>query len=239
MEDEITLKDLIDPKYPLMETFRQQVSGTYKHSQAVAQLAEAIALELGLNIDMIKAAAMYHDIGKINNPAAFSENQNGTNMHDKLEPEISYQIITKHIAESVMIMIQIKEMPREVIEWVSQHHGNTVLRYFADKAGDIDSDIYRYKSNQPQSIEAAVLMICDSIEATVKSLSQNGKLDSFEEVIKKTIYRLEMDGQFDNIKVGQIRKMREVLLSELESGTHHRELYPEDKEEEKKEKKKK
>jgi len=233
MEDEIILKDLIDPKYFLMEKFRQQVPGTYKHSQAVAQLAEAIALELGLNIDMIKAAAMYHDIGKINNPAAFSENQNGTNMHDELDPEISYQIITKHIAESVMIMIQIPEMPRQVIEWVSQHHGNTVLGYFADKAGTADLDIYRYKSNQPQSIEAAVLMICDTIEATVRSLSANGKLKDFEDVIQKSVYRLEMDGQFDNIKVGQIRKMREVLLSELESGTHHRELYPEDKSEEK------
>lgn len=238
MEDEITLKDLIDPKFPLMETFRLKASGTYKHSQSVAQLAEAIALELGLNTDMIKTAAMYHDIGKINNPVAFSENQNGTNIHDKLTPEISYQIITKHIAESVMIMIQIKEMPRDVIEWVSQHHGNTVLRYFADKAGDIESDVYRYKSNPPQSIEAAVLMICDSIEATVRSLSQNGKLSNFEDVIKKTIYRLEMDGQFDNIKVGQIRKIREVLRTELESDMHHREAYPDGKEEVKKVKEK-
>ena len=233
MEDEITLKDLIDPKFPLMETFRLKASGTYKHSQSVAQLAEAIALELGLNTDMIKAAAMYHDIGKINNPVAFSENQNGKNIHDKLPPEISYQIITKHIAESVMIMIQIKEMPREVIEWVSQHHGNTVLVPFADKAGDTNSDIYRYKSNQPESIEAAVLMICDSIEATIRS----GK-DSFEDVINKTIYRLQEDGQFDNIKVGQIRKIREILLKELESGSHIREPYPEKKEEKEVEEKK-
>jgi hypothetical protein len=226
-----TLGNLIDPKHPLMETFRKTAGGTYKHSQDVSQLCEAVALELGLDNDLLKVAAMYHDIGKINFPAAFSENQNGSNMHDDLDPSVSYHIITKHISDSVLIMVQIEEMPIEVIQWVSQHHGNTVLRYFADKAGDIESDEYRYKCSQPQSIEAAILMICDSVEATVRSLSKSNKVESNESIVQNTFYRLEMDGQLDNIKVGQIRKIREVLISELDSDTHRREVYPEDRNE--------
>lgn len=224
------LKDLIDPKYSLMEMLRREAPGTYKHSQEVSQLVEAVALELGLDTDMMKTAAMYHDIGKVVFPNAFSENQNGKNLHDDLDPNISYHIITKHVGDSVMTMVQIEGMPVEIIQWVSQHHGNTVLRYFADKAGDINSDDFRYKCNQPQSIEAAVLMICDSVEATMRSIRQNDQSQSqnIEKIIQKTFYRLEMDGQLDNIKVGQIRKMREVILSELESGLHHREAYPEE-----------
>jgi len=228
-DKDISLKDLIDPKHPLMEALRLTANGTYKHSQSVAQLVEAVSLELGIDTDMMKTAAMYHDIGKINYSNAFTENQNGVNIHDDITPEMSYHIITKHISDSIMIMIQIDEMPREVIQWVSQHHGNTVLRYFAEKAGDINSDTFRYKCKPPQSIESAVLMICDSVEATVRSLSSNQKLDSSEKVVQNTFYRLEMDGQLDAITVGQIRKMREVIISELESGSYRRELYPEDK----------
>jgi len=233
---EITLKDLIDPKYPVMEKFRDNAPGTYKHSQNVANLVESIALKLNLDIDRMRVSAMYHDIGKLNFPRAFTENQNGTNIHDKLDPEVSYNMITKHVGDSVLTMLQIKEMPREIIEWVSQHHGNTILRYFYEKTREESEpepnpDEWRYKCPTPNCIESAVLMICDAVEATAKSMASNGKLDTQkrkEDVVMNTIQRLEMDGQLDKVLTGHLRVIKQILILELESLYHSRELYPDD-----------
>lgn len=238
-QKEFSLKELTDPKFPLMETFRTEAPGTFKHSQNVANLVESIALKLDLDTDSMRAAAMYHDIGKINQPKAFSENQNGTNIHDSLPVEVSYNIITKHVGDTVLTMLQVTEMPREIIEWVSQHHGNTVLRYFYEKAKEdgsqINEDDWRYKCPKPNCIEAAVLMICDSVEATAKSLASNGKLDSAQskiDVVMNTISRLEMDGQLDMVLTGHLRQIKQVLIEELESLYHSREMYPDQEEKE-------
>lgn len=237
---EISLKELTDPKFPLMETFRNVAPGTFKHSQNVANLVESIALKLDLDTDRMRAAAMYHDIGKINQPRAFTENQNGHNVHDDLPADVSYNIITKHVGDTVLTMLQVPEMPREIIEWVSQHHGNTVLRFFYEKAkeqdGDADEEMWRYKCPKPNCIESAVLMICDSVEATARSYASNGKLDSPKkkcDVVMSTIGRLEMDGQLDMVLTGHLRVIKQVLIEELESLYHTRELYPDDEKEEK------
>lgn len=242
-EKEFSLKELTDPKFPLMETFRNVAPGTFKHSQNVANLVESIALKLDLDTDRMRAAAMYHDIGKINQPKAFTENQNGTNMHDDLPVEVSYNIITKHVGDTVLTMLQVPEMPREIIEWVSQHHGDTILRFFYEKAkesgSEIDENDWRYKCPKPNCIESAVLMICDSVEATAKSFASNGKLDTPKKkcgVVMDTIGRLEMDGQLDMVLTGHLRVIKQVLIQELESLYHTRELYP-DQEEEKEEEK--
>lgn len=235
---EFSLKELIDPKFPLMERFREIAPGTFKHSQNVANLVESVALKLDLDTDGMRAAAMYHDIGKINQAKAFTENQNGVNLHDTLPPEVSYNIITKHVGDTVLTMLQVPEMPREIIEWVSQHHGNTVLRYFYDRAckdsEDVDPDEWRYRCPKPNCIESAVLMICDSVEATAKSMASNGNLDTSkkkESVVMTTIGRLEMDGQLDMVLTGHLRVIKQVLIEELESLYHTREAYPGDDEE--------
>jgi putative nucleotidyltransferase with HDIG domain len=228
---DLILKELIDPKFPIMERFRAAAPGTYKHSQNVANLVESIALQLNLDTDKMRVAAMYHDIGKINFPKAFAENQNGTNIHDKYEPEVSYNIITKHVGDSVLIMLQIKEMPRNIIEWVSQHHGSTILSYFYEKSKSKDDVSWRYKCSVPTCIEAAVLMICDHVEATAKSMASNSKLDTpkrKEDVVITTIHRLEMDGQLDKVLTGHLRVIKQVLINEMESLYHSRELYPRD-----------
>lgn len=237
-EEEVSLKELIDPKHPKMEILRDAAPGTYKHSQNVANLLEAVGIKLDLNTDALRVAAMYHDIGKSMFPKAFSENQNGKNLHDELPPEVSYNIITKHVGDTVLIMLGISEMPREIIEWVSQHHGDTILKFFYDKAQKSSSEInpedWRYKCPKPSCIEAAALMICDSVEATARSLASNGKLDTpqkKERVVMNTISGLEMDGQLDNVLTGHLRKIKEVLISELESMYHSREMYPGDEEE--------
>ncbi len=138
MSDENTTSDagpslnfLLDSKYPLLQEFREACPGTFKHSQSLMSMIEGISLALDLDGDKMKVAALYHDVGKSFSPKYFSENQlEDENPHDDLAPEISYQILTRHVSDSVMILINNPDFPREIIEIISQHHGSTVLRYF-------------------------------------------------------------------------------------------------------------
>lgn len=223
------LKKFLDAKHPLMERFRTIAPGTFSHSDNVSDLCEAVALEMGLDTDMMAVIGMYHDIGKINLPEAFGENQNGKNMHNDLPPEVSYQIITRHIGDTAVILLNEPDFPRKLIEMITQHHGNTVLRFFFNKSGVSSDELFRYRCKKPASIEAAVLMICDSVEATARSLASQGKLETTEEkrsVVSMTINNLMDDDQLDDIKVGQIKQIRKVLFKELENKYHRREAYP-------------
>jgi hypothetical protein len=167
----------------------------------------------------MKVAAMYHDIGKMYNPKYFTENQpEDRNIHDKLDPHVSYQIITRHVADSVITLINNTDFPREVIEVISQHHGNTVLKYFFDKDKDTTDDtVYRYRTTKPTSVEAMVLMVCDAVEAMARSLAQAGKFDP-SRVINESLQRLLDDGQFDDVtmKLGDLKRIKTALARELE-----------------------
>jgi putative nucleotidyltransferase with HDIG domain len=231
------LKNIISGDYPILDRFKDAAPGTYKHSLNVMEFCESVANELNLDTDLLRVSAMYHDIGKMNNPEVFGENQNGTNMHDGLEPMISYNLITRHVGDSILILLQIPEVPREVLEIVSQHHGNTVLRYFFDKSESKIDDVFRYKCKSPQTTEAAVLMICDSVEATAKSLYNNGKMqesDDRRDVVDSTVRRLVEDSQLDEMKVGDLKVIKRVLYKELDSLYHKREAYGDDKVKDKK-----
>jgi len=194
---------------------------------------DSIANELSLDIQLMKAAAMYHDIGKMNNPKAFGENQNGDgNIHNDLDPIVSYHLITRHVGDSILILLQIPDIPQKLLEIISQHHGNTVLRYFYNKSNSEIDDIYRYKCKSPQSIEAAVLMICDGVEATAKGLYNNGDMQEKEDrrnVVSSTIKRLVEDDQLDEMKVGELKTIKRVLYKELDSLYHKREVYEDEK----------
>lgn len=223
------LKKFLDASHPLLETFRKVAPGTFAHSNNVAGLCEAVSLDLGLDTDIMSVIGKYHDIGKMNFPEAFSENQNGSgNLHDNLDPMISYQIITRHIGDTAIILLNEPDFPRLLIEMITQHHGDTVLQFFFKKAkSDVDA-LYRYKCKKPQMIESAVLMICDSVEATARSMAVNGKLETSEDrkkVVNNTINRLMDDDQLDDVKVGDLKKVRRVLYKELENRYHKRELY--------------
>lgn len=229
--DKDKMKELLDPKYPLLEKFREKAPGTYKHCQNVASLCESIALELNLDTTKMNVAGVYHDIGKTINPDYFSENQNGKNIHDGLDPDISYQYITRHVGDTALILLQIPDFPHEIMEIISQHHGNTVLRYFFDKSKSDVDDHYRYKCQSPKTVEAAVLMIADSVEATAKALFSNGSLNTTEDrkkVVNSTLDRLAKDEQLDNLTYGQGRVIKNVLYKELENTYHKREVYPDE-----------
>jgi cyclic-di-AMP phosphodiesterase PgpH len=227
-EDISKLKGLMDPKNAILERQRDTAPGTFKHSKNVASFCESVALELNIPSEELLVAATYHDIGKIICPEVFSENQNDENIHDKLEPIISYNFISRHVGDSIMLMLQIKDMPKKIMEIVSQHHGNTVMKFFFDKSGQSLDDLYRYKCLPPQSLEAAILMLCDSVEATARSVFMAGGLKTKEDrtsVVDNTVQRLMKDDQLDNIMVGELKVIRRVLMKELDSTYHNRETY--------------
>lgn len=217
-EVEQSLTFLLDPKYPLLQEFRDTCPGTFKHSQSLMSMIEGVCLALDLDEDKMKVAALYHDVGKSFNPKHFSENQlENENPHDDLAPEMSYHILTRHVSDSVMVLVNNPDFPREIIQIISQHHGTTILRYFFDKAKKAKEDDFRYKTTRPTSIESMVLMVCDAIEAMSRALAQAGKFDP-NKVINETIQRLIDDGQLDDVtmKLGDLKKIKHALAKELE-----------------------
>jgi putative nucleotidyltransferase with HDIG domain len=217
VEAEPSFSFLLDAKYPLLHEFRDTCPGTFKHSQSLMSMIEGVSLSLDLDEDKMKVAALYHDVGKMFSPKHFSENQlENENPHDDVSPEVSYQVITRHVSDSVMVLVNNPDFPREIIEIISQHHGTTVLRYFCDKKKSKDND-FRYKTTKPTSIESMVLMVCDSIEAMSRALAQAGKFDP-NKVINETLQRLIDDGQLDDVtmKLGDLKKIKAALAKELE-----------------------
>jgi len=233
-QSQSSLQQLLDSKYPLLQEFREACPGTHKHSQGLAGMVEAVALELDLDVEFMKVGAYYHDIGKMFNPKCFTENQlEDEDYHKGRKPETSYQLITRHVSDSVMVLLNDRNFPREVIEMVSQHHGTTVLKYFYTKSKSEDDSAYRYKTTKPTTVEAMVLMVCDVVEASSRSLSQSGKLDP-NKVINDSIQGLIDDGQLDDVtvKLGDLKKIKHALAKELEGIYQKRVDYEEAKEEE-------
>lgn len=227
-------KKWMDQTYPMLDKFKTLASGTFKHCQNVSLMCETVAIELGLNVDVIKMAGLYHDYGKVNNPLYFSENQDDDNIHDNLDPAISHQIITKHVGDTILYLLQIPELPNEVIQIISQHHGDTVLQAFYNKACKdkvIDEDKFRYKCSKAMTDEALILMLCDSVEATTRSLfnSKTNGEDFIGDALNKTINRLMEDQQLDNMKIGTLNITKKILTKELESIYHKRVSYDDNK----------
>lgn len=221
-------KKFFDVSFPLLDKFRELAPGSYKHCQNVANICETVAIELELNVDLLKCSALYHDIGKMNHPSYFSENQsNGNNIHDTLDPYLSYHTITRHVGDSVIHLLQIDDLPHNVVEIISQHHGTTILQAFFIKTENESEDKYRYKCSKPSSTEAAILMIVDSVEATARSIfNSNTDDESFiKKAINGTIERLVDDGQLDNMKIGTLKVAKRILFKELESIYHKRVTY--------------
>ncbi len=228
------LQLLLDSKHPLLREFREKCPGTHKHSQSLENMVESVGLELGLDVDRMKVAALYHDIGKTFNPFCFSENQlEGEDFHKGMRTDLSYELITRHVSDSAVILLNDPNFPRGIIEIISQHHGTTVLKYFYTKSKKRNDSAFRYKTTKPTSVESAVLMICDYVEATSRSLSQAGKLDP-NKVINDSIQGLLDDGQLDSVtmKLGDLKRIKHALAKELEGIYQKRVDYDETEEKE-------
>jgi putative nucleotidyltransferase with HDIG domain len=214
-----SLAEFLETAYPLLQKFREACPGTFKHSQTLANMIENVAMALDLDSAAMKVAALYHDVGKSLNPKCFTENQlEDEDYHKNIDPHISYQLITRHVSDSVMILIGEKNFPRRLIEIIASHHGTTIVKYFFKKAGTDIEDVYRYRTPKPKCVESAILMITDHIEATTKSLQQAGKLESITGLIDDIINDLLDDGQLDEVvmKLGDLKRIKVALAKEME-----------------------
>ena len=226
----ITASDIIEEKTNIIERFKDITPGSEKHCRNVSMLCESVSKNLEtVNIENLLAAAKIHDIGKCCNPQYFSENQDtDKNIHDDLDPMISYQYISRHISDGVLKLIQ-AGVNCDVIRIISEHHGDTIIGSIYNKAKEKSNNIndihYRYKSCKPSCVESCLLMICDVVESACRSISNSGKLDDPKIVIEGLINSLVDDEQLDVLTIGEIRIVKSVLLKEIESIYHKRVSY--------------
>lgn len=229
------LSELLESSYPLLQKFRDTCPGTFKHSQEVSAMVESISIAIGLDVQWMKVAALYHDIGKMINPKYFSENQlEDEDPHKKLDPFISCKIISRHVADTALILLNDNKFPRDIIQIACQHHGTSIMNFFFEKDGSDVDDLFRYKSEKPKGVEAAILMICDRIEARSRSEIQagQGKIDPTE-IIEDTLNSLLSDGQLEDVvmRLGDLQKIKNALGKELEGTFQKRVDYKKAKEE--------
>lgn len=166
------LMELSNPNHPLLRRLLLEAPGTYHHCILIANMAEASAEAIGANALLARVGGYYHDIGKLKRPHYFKENQIGTgNLHDQTDPAVSAAIITAHVRDGMTLGKQYR-LPKELMQIIEQHHGNSLVAYFYSKAGEPDDDSnFRYEGIPPQSAEAAIVMLCDTIEAAVRTLN--------------------------------------------------------------------
>jgi len=236
-ERELKEVDLLDHNHPLLKEFREKAPGSFKHTQSLVSMIDNVAASIDLDSEYLKLAAMYHDIGKMWAPECFSENQPpDVNIYDKLDPQISYYVLTRHVSDSVAILVA-HSFPVEVIKMVSQHHGTTVLRAIYEQAkkmhpkGGLNDKHFRYKTQKPSSLESLILLLCDHVEATSRATfaAQDQEMDATS-FITNIFNVLMMDGQFDNVEIrlGYLNKIQEALISDVAGNFHKRVKYEED-----------
>jgi len=229
---DIRLLELTDLNHPILRRLTMEAPGTHHHSLMVGNLAEAAAEAIGANSLLARVCSYYHDVGKLNRPEYFGENQTGYNRHDGLSPVMSSRIIAGHVKDGV-------ELAREyglcqpVIDIIQQHHGTDLIRFFYEKAnrGDKHNQVrqedFRYPGPKPQSREAAVVMVADAIESASRSLTHltQARLSAVADKIVNTRFA---DGQFDHcdLTLRDLHRITERIVTMLLSAHHKRIEYP-------------
>ncbi|MGB5238094.1 MAG: HDIG domain-containing metalloprotein, partial [Flavobacteriaceae bacterium] len=222
---DVSLLELSDTNSRLLKELANKAPGTFHHSLQVANLAEAAANEIGANAMLVRVGALYHDIGKMNKPAYFTENQvTNINPHDDLEPVESARIIIDHVIEGIEIARQ-NRLPDRVIDFIRTHHGTTFVYYFYKKQQDSGEEVkesdFRYPGPIPFSKETAILMMSDAVEAASKSLN-NPTYSILDEFVEKIVSG-QMNGQQflnANITFKEIQSVKKVLKQKLTNIYH-------------------
>jgi putative nucleotidyltransferase with HDIG domain len=211
----------------------EKAPGTFQHSLQVANLAEAAANEIHANSMLVRTGALYHDIGKMDNPMYFTENQStNVNPHDELTPKDSAQIIINHIIKGVELAKK-NHIPDRIIDFIRTHHGTTLVYYFYKKeeelsGGDVDLNYFQYPGPIPFSKETAILMMCDALEAASKSIKEP-TAQAFDDLVERIVNKQMEDGQFMNadITFKELQIIKKVLKKKLKNIYHLRIEYPE------------
>ena len=225
------LIELSNPNQPLLRRLLLEASGTYHHSIIVANLAEAACSAVGANGLLARVGAYYHDIGKLKRPMYFKENQMGDNPHDRTDPRVSTAILTAHTRDGAQLA-QKARIPEPVVDIIRQHHGDTPVLYFYDKAtklyGDqVDISAFRYEGPRPQSREAAIVMLADTIEAATRALP-NPDPEKIDALIRKLVRGKQNDGQLDGctLTFSDLDKICGAFSTVLTGVFHERIEYP-------------
>lgn len=230
----VKLLELSNPNNPLLKKLLMEAPGTYHHSVMVANLAEVAAEQIGGNPILTRIGAYYHDVGKIKRPYFFKENQIGKeNPHDKITANLSTLIITSHVKDGLELAKEY-DLPKVIQNFISTHHGSTLVKYFyltmknnSQNPEEIKEEDYSYPGPKPETKEAGILMLADSVEASVRSINDPTK-GKIEEMVNNIIKDKLYSGQLDNcdLTLKDIETIRSCFLKALTAIYHQRIEYP-------------
>ena len=234
----VSMVELANINKPILRQLSEEAPGTFQHSMQVSNLAAAAAVEIGANPSLVRTGALYHDIGKLENPAFFTENQSpGMNPHAGLPFEESARIIIDHVRLGV-IKGQKAALPQQIIDFITTHHGTSTPKYFynswknANPGKEIDSAAFSYPGPNPFSKETAILMMADTVEAASRSLPEYTE-ESIRKLVNKLIDSQMQEGLFQKapITFREVDIIKELFIEKLQTIYHSRIVYPDLKEE--------
>lgn len=227
----VTLVELSDINNPVLRRLAEEAPGTFQHSMQVSTLAAEAARAIGANTQLVRTGALYHDIGKINSPVFFTENQHGVNPHDGLDPAISARKIISHVTAGLELAEKAK-LPRVIQSFISEHHGRGLAKYFHTMAynaagHDVDKTPFTYPGPNPQSRETAIMMMADAVEAASRSLKEYTP-ESISALVDKIINSQIADGllQESPLSFSDVETVKETFKKRLGTIYHTRVAYP-------------
>lgn len=228
----VTLVELSDINSPLLRELSEECPGTFQHSMSVSNLASAAASRIGANVQLVRAGALYHDIGKTKNPAFYTENQHGVNPHDTLDPMQSARIVTGHVAEGMKLADRYK-LPAVIRNFISEHHGRGQAKYFyttycnSHPDMEVDPTPFSYPGPNPQSRETSILMMADAVEAASRSMSDHSP-EAISALVNKIIDSQINDGLHSDspISFRDVKLIKETFAQRLRTMYHSRISYP-------------
>jgi hypothetical protein len=232
---DVTLIELSDTNQPLLRKLAHEAPGTFQHSIQVANLAEEVIIRIGGNPLLVRAGALYHDIGKTKQPAFFIENQAaGMSPHSELDNKESAKIIIDHVTHGIKVARRNK-LPEVLIDFISSHHGTTQAKYFYTMYKNehpdeiVDPKEFTYPGPPPKSKETSVVMLTDGVEAAARALKEKTR-ESLHQLIEKMVEEKLTSGQLDNaeLTLREIRIFKETALEKLMNIYHVRIEYPEE-----------
>ena len=229
----MTLVELSNINNTVLRRLSEEAPGTFQHSMQVANLAAEIANKIGAKSQLVRTGALYHDIGKLENPVFFTENQNSTNPHDGITYVQSARIIIQHVDDGLKLADKYK-LPLVVRQFISTHHGTSMTKYFyvsfKNKFPDqpVDKSLFTYPGPNPSTQEQAILMMADAVEAASRSLSGYTE-ESIGNLVDKIVDEQVKEGYFNDCPITflDIQKAKEVLKTKLTTIYHTRIQYPE------------
>lgn len=235
-----TLVELSDVSNPILSKLSEEAPGTFQHSMQVATLATEAARKVGANVYLIRAGALYHDIGKIKNPMYFTENQGLYNPHDAISYEESAKIIIRHVIDGISIAHKYN-LPNQIIDFIRTHHGRSYTKYFYNMYSnehigeEIDKEPFTYPGPNPFNKETGILMLADSVEASSRSLKEHTE-EGIKKLIDKIIDDIVFNGLLNdtNLTFSDIKTIKQVFYEKIKIMYHSRISYPENKNEDKK-----